>query len=566
MRISTEKRTAPQRGKSVMVYGNRRSLCDSASRAQRTELSSKHARYRGIGLVWTAIFLMLMILLMGLSLDTGKVAYNMHQLQNAADAAALAGAQVVKIRTPDGTRQRTHDLGFANAAEGLAVTLRMNAQDDPFPMMEEWQEPFVVDPDLDIILGRWVRYNHKFMPTLDAPNAVMAIPRRNTALGATAPGLRLVFGESLAGADPADVLMVAVAWAADSGGAGLICLSQNAVPGLLISGTADLDIDGGGIHVNSTVVGNNNKDGTWISGNALLDAGFINVAGGISPDPDDPAWLGIFEGGSGDGYSVRDGDDGVEPIPDPLAAILIDECHYVLPIGDHLDLPNLINNGSIPPVTQTLEGTPITDTIITSCTLGPGYYPYGLSISNGVNVTLVPTSESDLGTIFVFGGGDGNPRCGLVMTGGSLTGDGVTCYVTQNFSNGQPGEITKTGGALDLASPGDWRNQQDGNLPGTEIYNSLVQGLNGIAVWQDPTMVDSKGDHPEVHLNGNGDFSIAGTLYFPDPIHARLEGDLGNTGNQILCGSAEIHGTATLTVNYDRRNQPGLLSHVFLVK
>ncbi len=59
---------------------------------------------------------------------------------------------------------------------------------------------------------------------------------------------------------------------------------------------------------------------------------------------------------------------------------------------------------------------------------------------------------------------------------------------------------------------------------------------------------------PDAHLNGNGNFMLSGTIYFPDPIHLRLEGDLGDTGNQVLCGTASILGTARISVNYDGRN------------
>ena len=79
---------------------------------------------------------------------------------------------------------------------------------------------------------------------------------------------------------------------------------------------------------------------------------------------------------------------------------------------------------------------------------------------------------------------------------------------------------------------------------------SLVEGLNGIAIWQDPTMAPL----PDAHLNGNGNFNVKGTIYFPDPIHCRLEGDLGDTGNQVLCGTAKIMGTAEVNIDYDGRN------------
>lgn len=564
--MNTKLLSRGKREKNVMVYRKGQSFSDLASRG---------LRYRGVALIWSAMLLMLMILLVGLGIDWGKLAVNVHQMQNAADAAALAGAQVVKVHAHDATRQRTHDIGFANAAERLAVTLRMTAQPEPFPNPTDWDDPAQVAAyeaamaPLDIVLGRWVRYNRKFVPTLDAANAVMAITRRKAALGATAPALALIFGP-IAGVDVADAERVAVAWAYDSGGAGLICLSKTAVPGLQIGGNANLDVDGGGIHVNATAIDQNNKDGTWIQGgggannNAALDAGFINVVGGITPEPNDSAWLSIFEGGDEGvgGFSVMNYEDGVQHIPDPLAAQMLEQGDpYVDSLtGDHLDLPALINNGTFP--------TFNIPTVDSDATLAPGYYPNGIRLGNNNDVTLVPTSTSGLGTIFIFGGGTGVPGSlgtGLTMTAGSLIGHGVTCYVTQNFSTGVCGVVKITGGYLDLESPGDWQNQQ-AEQAGGESDLSLVQGLNGIAIWQDPTMVDSKGDTPEAHLNGNGNFFISGTLYFPDPIHMRLEGNLGEAGNQILCGSAKVEGRATITVNYDRRNEPGLFSRCCLVR
>jgi Flp pilus assembly protein TadG len=542
--------------------------CHSAMHQQKSDLSPKHFHYRGIALAWTAIVITVILLLVGLSLDTAKLCYNVHQMQNATDAASLAGAQIVKISPFDDTRQFTHDLGLANKAEHINVYLR---KDPPYVQ----DEPFTGDEyAFDILIGRWVRYNRTFVPTLDAPNAVQAIAHRNASMGAVGPAIKYVFGP-LAGVPTGDASTLAVAWSYNSGGAGLICLNPYVEPGLQIGGNADIDVDGGGIHVNSTAAGHNSSDGSWVQLGASIDAGFINTVGGIDPPPDDGNWEDIFADAGSVGFSVCDESTIPNPeiIEDPLAANMVGDPLVTfnpnkLPdlVYDHL-IPELIGT-SIPEVTQTLEGTPITGTITSSCSLGPGYYPHGLKISNEVDITLVPTTgtENGIGTIFVFGGGTGQPHSlgsGITMTGGSFTGHGVTCYVTYS-STDVCGTVDITGGALDLYSPGDWENEI--NPPATEeIYLSRVRGRNGVAIWQDPLMVDSKGDAPDGHLRGNGDFSIKGTVYFPDPIHIRLEGDLGNTGNQILCGSAKIEGTAVITVDYDKRNQ-GEASSVCLVK
>ena len=47
---------------------------------------------RGVALVWVAILAMVLIGMLGMAIDAGVVALARQQLQNAADAAALAGA------------------------------------------------------------------------------------------------------------------------------------------------------------------------------------------------------------------------------------------------------------------------------------------------------------------------------------------------------------------------------------------------------------------------------------------------------------------------------------------
>ena len=606
----------------------------------RTILSPKHLRNRGFALAWTAIVISTLFLIVGLSIDVAKKLHNIHQLQNATDAAALAGAKIVKFDSPDDTRQFTHELGYANKAEQLEVTLRLGID-------QEQPEPFFGDENsYDILLGRWVRYNRTFVPTLDAPNAVRAFARRNRVFDEAHPlrPLNFIFGP-LAGVPKADADTFSVAWAYDSLGAGIICLSKTATPGLEITGTADIDVDGGGIHVNSIADGHNKKDGTWIHGSALIDTGFINTVGGVTPEPDSEDWEGLFLGGDDgvDGFSVSD----VSTIPapqhifDPLAALMVDDPHVVVNTAEdyaRLKVPEMLDTtdgGSIPtqylrwndsssgydmfspanptvymrwdgssyveepveadpanptgfndpdhfsdtvglairrdpvtgePVLDLSTGGIIVDNPATVVDLPPGYYPNGMRLQNGDDVMLSPTSTSGVGTFFIWGGGEGGTEVGLYMsTGGSLTGHGVTCYATQNFSNGQSSVISMTGGVLDLLSPGDWLNEQ--NPPANqEEYLSRVNGLNGIAVWQDPTMLNSKGETPEVHLNGNGNFHISGTLYFPNPIHVRLEGNLGETGSQIICGSMEVHGTADFSISYDRRNQPEEFSRICLVQ
>jgi hypothetical protein len=483
----------------------------------------------------------------GLSIDWGKLVWNAHQLQNAADAGALAGAMVVK-EDPALAVQHTHNLARENRADRLPVTLQIPepAQGDPLAGGES---------SYDILVGRWVTYDRTFVPTLDAPNAVKAVARRNG--GANGPALALVFGP-IFGTNTASAAREAVAWCNDSGGAGLICLSASAVPGFELSGTGSIDVQGGGIHVNSTAVGNNQSDGTYVGGSGTIDAGFINAVGGITPDADD---AGAWADRAPAGISVRDYTDKVEPINDPVADTMQSRGDdYVVynqsPYSASLDLPALIEDGTFP--TYTNNGLPLDAANGEVIHVPPGYYPNGMHLQNGGTIKLEPTAESGVGTIFIFGG-DSSNFVGLCATGGVLEGHGVTCYVTENFAAGTYGRVRLDGAAVDLYSPGDWQNYLAGKFTA-----SLVEGLNGIAIWQDPTVND--GNPPEAILNGNADFHVYGTIYFPDPIHVQLNGTLEQAGCQIVCGSATVLGRADFTVPYDGRNNPGQSHRAFLVK
>ena len=52
-------------------------------------------KHRGIALVWVTLTLFVLLAILGLMLDWGLVYVVGHQLQNAADAAALAGSRYV---------------------------------------------------------------------------------------------------------------------------------------------------------------------------------------------------------------------------------------------------------------------------------------------------------------------------------------------------------------------------------------------------------------------------------------------------------------------------------------
>lgn len=82
--------------------------------------SRRHAKQRGAIIVWFALFMMSMLSFVALGVDVAKLAATRTQLQNAADAAALAGASAVNPETgridADLAVRRAQQAGALNEA------------------------------------------------------------------------------------------------------------------------------------------------------------------------------------------------------------------------------------------------------------------------------------------------------------------------------------------------------------------------------------------------------------------------------------------------------------------
>jgi len=485
--------------------------CHSATRGEHVDMSPKHLRAHGFALVWTVLVVLTLFLFVGLTIDWAKLLYNLHELQNAADAAALAGAQIVKVSTADETRQRTYDLAYANTAEKLEVTLRKTAQADPF---EE-------DPDLDIILGRWINHQRRFFETLDAPDAVKVIARRATGL-TDAPALAMLFGP-LVDVDTANARRDAIGWYNEASGAGLIVLDEEPndpstgkqIPGLFIAdNVGDISVVGGSIQVNTiydgTKLNNTPPASLYVKAGGNMQCARLTITGHTDPAPGSEDWNNIWE----DEYGMEvpyDIWEGAPYMPDPL--------QYVVP-------PNWAT---------TEVKSYVHDT---SATLDPGYYPNGIELnSTGTLVNLNP------GT-YIIGGGHLNKNSGLIVNGGTLIGHGVLIYLTKDYmhADGRWAQLDIAGNVItDIFPPGDLPENYVNGKP-------AINGLPGISIWQDRENIENRAE-----LNGEQGITVSGTLYFPNN-HVYLAGNPGKTGNQILCGSVEVFGRAQILVEYDGRN------------
>ena len=175
-------------------------------------------------MTWIALAGLLLIAMVGLGLDTAQGLLVGHQLQNAADAASLAGALVVKANVVLGTRDRADQLALANKAAGEPVQLSRNEANDP---------------EGDIVLGRYDRQLRTFNPnpTPSVMNAVKVVARRTQ--GSPGGPLPTLFGRSF-GVNTVGVSRSAIAVSAGTTGAGMLVLCPDCECALKFGGTGDL--------------------------------------------------------------------------------------------------------------------------------------------------------------------------------------------------------------------------------------------------------------------------------------------------------------------------------------
>lgn len=309
---------------------------------------------RGASMIWMAMLSIVFIALIGLTSDTGYAFLVAHQLHNAADAAALAGSRQLTYGH-DAVRQATVQAGAANSAAKAPVQMSPNAANDAAG---------------DIVLGRYNRGTRTFTPTLESPNAVMAVARRTD--GSPNGPLSLIFGPAF-GVSTVNIERSAVAINQGSTGAAMVALCGDCECALKVTGSGNVVANGGPLQVNSTdpcaVCGN---------GNFQIDSVGVNVGGGVCTNP-----AGRFPG---DIWS------GAPPVSDPLA-------HIPEPTWD-----------------------PAADlgTIDTSGTFGPGYYSGGLNLTDSTytqTATLLPG-------IYILDGAGINIKSDTI-----LLAEGVMLYI-----------------------------------------------------------------------------------------------------------------------------------------
>ncbi|MFH1371891.1 MAG: pilus assembly protein TadG-related protein [Planctomycetota bacterium] len=379
----------------------------------------KAGRAKGIALVWVAIMLLPLILFLGLTIDGAMVYLAAHQLQNAADAAVLAGARIVRISEPNARGEAQLFAGL-NLALKAPVFLDLNPGNNP---------------DGDIVVGKYDFDTQTFTPTQDHPDALKAVARRiDDGLHTPVP----LFFMPVVNINTADVSRTAIAVAIGGWGAGIISLSCDGEPpsgiGLDIS-SGGVDVQGGGIQVNST-----SDWGFRVSGNRDITAEEIHVSGGTKGLPNDLLDI-TFTGAP---YQ-----------PDPLcpgdcAGNVTGDCLPAPPLGPLQD-PNKVKIA--PGETRTLS---------------PGYYPGGIEITPSTGTAILESG------IYVLNG------VGLNINGGNLIADppgGVMFYIIgtgsvnlQGNGNVQIDEL-ESGPWAGMAIFQDRNNHNDAKIIGTNALD-----------------------------------------------------------------------------------------------
>jgi Flp pilus assembly protein TadG len=239
---------------------------------------SRRAR-RGIVLIWMAICGLVLLAFLGLAIDTGWVYLTGRQLQAAADAAALAGAESLNsswTQAQTDAYNAAHANNAANSPVVLSYTVGTN------------------DTSKDIVVGTWS--SPTFTATTSAPNAVQVKAR------ATA---KLFFGP-IVGVSTFSASRTAVAHAGTTGmGAGLLVLGTSGTDINLSNATLSVN-NNGGIWVNSNGTGSNVA--VKESNNSTITAKDLYVNGGASSAQLSGTFAGTLHTNAG-------------TLPDPLASL-----------------------------------------------------------------------------------------------------------------------------------------------------------------------------------------------------------------------------------------------------
>jgi hypothetical protein len=293
------------------------------------------------------------------------------------------------------------------------------------------------------------------------------------------------------GFSTAEVTRDALAMVGCDVGPGVIALDSHDPSSFNIQGTATFNVGGGALFVNSDHPTN---AVTAIGSPVTLDATEVFVTGGADPR---------FVPRTDYGGAMH---EGVDPIPDPLAALP----EPVEPQRHH---------GNV--------------SIDEDANLQPGSYDR-LRITGDGTVTLAP------GLYYIND---------LLELGGTAKLDGSAGVM---FFIGPNGSIKMDGTGEVLINPMSPLTYPDGPDVPAQLQNS------GVSIFQ------SRSNTDEAFFRGTNDWDVKGTLYVPSGTIS-VGGTMDNFSNGMIAGKFSVFGNGTISVNY-LDQFPRVPRFVFLVE
>lgn len=477
-------------------------------------------RARGQVLVIFGLSLVTIIVVAALAFDTGMMLLERRDQQNAADAAALAGARYLVVAPAQDPKFAARDIGaengFKNGVDSEMVDVNIPPQSGLFKGLPGFIE-VVIHSNRPSIFGGII--------------GVFGWDVSARAVAANQPGLDLPF--AMLTLDPSNCRTLEVTGSGLVTSAGTVQVNSSCQPdGLYVGGTGTLEVTAAGAT--------------------------CNAVGGIQESKGKGSELDCVQ--VEDSYGINDPLGTKDPPP------------LTLPGGYPADVVKISGDSSlnIPAGCPGSGAAEATATSPATCAfngsyagsvwrLYPGYYPGGLDFGKGT-FYLEPGIYYIGGGGFTAGGGgstvEGSVRS--VDARGTTPGGGILIYNTEAYEfhdecaalTGTAAQciaaITLNGGAADV----NLQPLNDGS------------DWNGMVIFQDRDLNVSAGNPAakDVQINGGGStLEVAGTIYVPS-------GDVfvnGKTGtiivDQIIAWTFKINGgSGTIDIRY----RSGVTAHV----
>jgi len=466
----------------------------------------KSAQNRGFVTVWVVLTLAALLVLIGLAVDTGHAYTVGRELQDAADAAALAGAAQISNGTSAAQAAAVAAAGYNNAAGSTVAVSSAN----------------------DIVFGTYNSTTGTFTAGATPYTAIQVTARMSS--GGSNSAMPLSFG-SLVGLKTANITRVAVAFQDTTQGSGVVVLNNS---------------------------GSTSTPYTQTSSSTIAVSASGSSTGGV--------WVNSH-GGSGGNCSVKNSStccgthlhccggctcDGTSCVPSKCitgCSCVSDPCSgtYCEPSNRGSDQGQLYIGGWSGNQNYT-------------CNSCGGYYSQGIYVQNNSTLTLTP------GTYIVGGNGvnvDNGctlnaPHCCFVCvatTSGYGWNQTTTCG-SLNFSGGCTCNITPptSGSFKDCCCCCSDHSCSASNCCvccGGNCGTDTGSGWWGWNNWWNQN-----------NRNTCGNICMSGTIYCPNyNCHCCGCGCSGGScqlGNQVICDSMTVDTGSQVTVAYDGRNPVGV--------